>query len=439
MNRFNKKIFFRLFLNQQLIAIIFTIIFISCNKKNEIKLAQIDGDLITLNAYLPRYQNFLSKIHQDDNLPNRYDLLNLLIDEAIIMEYAEAKGISEKIAKSPQVEKDKNQLLLNAFYKQEIDPQLIAGETELRRMYTWSKSSIHVRHLFSRTREGILDIKKQLDLGHSWEKLASNCFTDSLLSSNGGDLGFRDLGDLDQAFEQVAFQLNDGEISPPVMTGDGYSIIQILEREYDPFLIENEYLHMKDRLDIIARIYKKRPAVREYTDRIYNQLGLVFNHENLLQLLPEIKLLKSEPVEIQSILPNLPIVKSLSLNKYWTSADIMRKCRTLSQGKIARINSIENAKSIISGLWIREVLLKKAVEANLHHNEYFIKQVDKLKKQHTVQNIFYGIKSPDTEYDDHSSRLNAFQDFIGSLRKESDITIDSTMMKSFILEKRMQI
>ena len=439
MNRFNKKIFFRLFLNQQLIAIIFIIIFISCNKKNEPELAQIDGDIITLNAYLPRYQTFLSKNHQADNLSNRYDLLNLLIDEAIIMEYAEEKGISEKIEKSPQMEKDKNQLLLNTFYKQEIDAQLIAGETELRRMYTWSKSSIHVRHLFSRTREGILDIKKQLDLGRSWEKLAANCFEDSLLSSNGGDLGFRDLGDLDPAFEQVAFQLNDGEISPPVMTGDGYSIIQILEREYDPFLIENEYLHMKDRLDIIARTYNKRPAVREYTDRIYNQLGLVFNHENLLQLLPEIKLLKSEPGEIQSVLPNLPIVKSLSLNIYWTSTDILKKCRTLSQGKIARINSIENAKSIISGLWIREVLLKKAVEANLHHDEYFIKQVDKLKKQHTVQNIFYGIKSPDTEYDDHSSRLNAFQDFIGSLRKESDITIDSTMMKSFILEKRMQI
>ena len=93
MNRFNKNFFFRLFLNQQLIAIIFTIIFISCNQKNEPELAQIDGDIITLNAYLPRYQTFLSKTHQADNLSNRYDLLNLLIDEAIIMEYAEGGNL----------------------------------------------------------------------------------------------------------------------------------------------------------------------------------------------------------------------------------------------------------------------------------------------------------------------------------------------------------
>ena len=439
MNRFNKKFFFRLFLNQQLIAIIFTINLFSCDHAYDLGLAEIDGDIITLNFYLPRYQSFLSKTLQTDNLSNRYALLNSLIDEEMLMEYAEAKGISEKIAKSPQVEKDKDQLLLNAFYKQEIDPQLIAGETELRRMYTWSKSSIHVRHLFSRTREGILDIKEQLDLGSSWEKLASNCFTDSLLSSNGGDLGFRNLGDLDPAFEQIAFQLTDGEVSPPVMTGDGYSIIQLLEREYNPFLIENDYLLMKDRLDVIAKTYKKHPAVREYTDRVYNQLSLIFNHKNLLQLLSEIKLLKGEEsVEIKSASPDLTIVKSLLLKTYWTSADILEKCRTLSQEKIARMNSVENAESIISGLFVREMLLKKAVESNLHHDTDFMEQVDELKRKHIVQSIFYGIKNPDTEHDD-SFRFNAFQDFIESLRKESDINVDSTVMKSFILEKRMQI
>ena len=439
MNRFNKDFFFRFFLNLQFILIIFTIIFFSCNQKHEPEIAQIDGDIITLNVYLTRYQTFLSKTHQTDNLSNRYNLLNLLIDEAIIMEYAEEKGISEKIDKSPQMEKDKNQLLLNTFYKQEIKPKLIAGETELRRMYTWSKSSIHVRHLFSRTKQGILDIQNQLNSGDSWEKIALNCFTDPLLSSNGGDLGFRKLGELDPAFEEVAFQLTDGEISPPVMTGDGYSIIQLLEREYDPFLIENDYLLMKDRLDIIAKIYKKRPAVREYTDRVYNQLRLVFNHKNLLQLLSEIKSLKGEEsVEIKSASPDLIIVKSLSLKTYWTSADILEKCRTLSQEKIARMNSVENAESIISGLFVREMLLKKAVESNLHHDADFMKQVDELKRKHIVQSIFYGIKNPDTEHDD-SFRFNAFQDFIESLRKESDINIDSTVVKSFILEKRMYI
>ena len=128
----------------------------------------------------------------------------------------------------------------------------------------------------------------------------------------------------------------------------------------------------------------------------------------------------------------------MSLKTYWTSADILEKCRTLSQEKIARMNSVENAESIISGLFVREMLLKKAVESNLHHDADFMEQVDELKRKHIVQSIFYGIKNPDTEHDD-SFRFNAFQDFIESLRKESDINIDSTVVKSFILEKRMYI
>ncbi|SVB50577.1 uncharacterized protein METZ01_LOCUS203431, partial [marine metagenome] len=60
MNRFNKKFFFRLFLNQQLIAIIFTINLFSCDHAYDLGLAEIDGDIITLNFYLPRYQSFLS-------------------------------------------------------------------------------------------------------------------------------------------------------------------------------------------------------------------------------------------------------------------------------------------------------------------------------------------------------------------------------------------
>jgi hypothetical protein len=93
MQQFNKDFFFRLSLDQRLFAVIFTITFFSCDKANAPGLAEIDGDIITLNSYLTRYQSFLSKTHQTDNLSNRYALLNSLIDEAMLMEYAEEKGI----------------------------------------------------------------------------------------------------------------------------------------------------------------------------------------------------------------------------------------------------------------------------------------------------------------------------------------------------------
>ena len=121
--------------------------------------------------------------------------------------------------------------------------------------------------------EKIEEIKAEIDDGSDFSELAT-AHSDCPSSSRGGDLGTFGRGAMVPAFEEAAFQLTDGEISPPIMTGDGYSIIQLLEREYSPFLIENEYLQMKERLGILAKTYKKRPAVREYTDKVLDELGL---------------------------------------------------------------------------------------------------------------------------------------------------------------------
>ena len=432
MNRFKKDFLFRLFFKLQFSAIVF----FSCNQKHEPEIAQIDGNFITLNTYLPRYQTFLSKTHQDDNLSNRYDLLNLLIDEAIIMEYADEKGITEKIEKLPHLEKEKNQLLLNAFYKQELDPELIAGESELRRLYTWSKSSIHVRHLFSKTKQGILDIRNRLNSGHSWEKIALSCFTDPLLSSNGGDLGFKKLGELDPAFEEAAFQLTDGEISPPIMTGDGYSIIQLLEREYSPFLIENEYLKMKERLGILAKTYKKRPAVREYTDKVLDELGLKFYGEAIEILIPLVLSLNNKNIEIQLENPNMPCVYSKSQNKMWDVEQTLDICRTLSDKQKNRFNSIINAKSIISGLLVREELLKTALERKLNTTDEFMSINYELKKSHIIQYIFDKIIKVDKK---NEKEITEIQSFLEDLKSDSQIFIDSSLVRSFVLNERIHI
>jgi peptidyl-prolyl cis-trans isomerase SurA len=52
-------------------------------------------------------------------------------------------------------------------------------------------------------------------------------------ASQGGDLGFARRGSFVKEFEEVAFTLNEGEISKPVKTQFGYHIIQLVERRGD--------------------------------------------------------------------------------------------------------------------------------------------------------------------------------------------------------------
>ena len=99
MQRFIKYLFNCWSIYQRLIAVIFAVIFFSCEQSNSPGLAEIDDDRITLNSFLPRYQSFLLKTHQTDNLSNRYALLNSLIDEKLILNYSHNKRILE----NPQI------------------------------------------------------------------------------------------------------------------------------------------------------------------------------------------------------------------------------------------------------------------------------------------------------------------------------------------------
>ena len=105
MQRFIKYLFNCWSIYQRLISVIFAVIFFSCDQSNSPELAEIDGDRITLNSFLPKYQSFLLKTHQTDNLSNRYALLNSLIDEKLILNYSHNKSILE----NPQINMKKEQ------------------------------------------------------------------------------------------------------------------------------------------------------------------------------------------------------------------------------------------------------------------------------------------------------------------------------------------
>jgi len=71
------------------------------------------------------------------------------------------------------------------------------------------------------------DIGKQLKDGKKFDELAKQNSDDLGSKNQGGDLGWLDKGTTDEAFETALFALQKGEISAPVLTGEGYHIIDL--------------------------------------------------------------------------------------------------------------------------------------------------------------------------------------------------------------------
>lgn len=79
--------------------------------------------------------------------------------------------------------------------------------------------------------EDISDIMEMLQNGASFENLAKTYSQDPSSREQGGDLGYLRRGELVQQFEEVAFGLDNGQISNIVETVFGYHIIQLMDKQ----------------------------------------------------------------------------------------------------------------------------------------------------------------------------------------------------------------
>lgn len=71
------------------------------------------------------------------------------------------------------------------------------------------------------------DIERQIKEGKSFAELAKKESDDLGSKNSGGDLGWLDKGSTDEAFESALFALQKGEVSKPVLSSEGYHVIEL--------------------------------------------------------------------------------------------------------------------------------------------------------------------------------------------------------------------
>lgn len=90
------------------------------------------------------------------------------------------------------------------------------------------------------------DIKARLDQGESFEDLAKTYSEDTGTAAEGGDLGFIERGDIFEEFENAAFRLKDGEISPIIRTDVGLHIIKCIENRGEKVHVAHIFVKIQE-------------------------------------------------------------------------------------------------------------------------------------------------------------------------------------------------
>jgi parvulin-like peptidyl-prolyl isomerase len=106
-------------------------------------------------------------------------------------------------------------------------------------------------------------------------------YSEDFTKKNGGVIGYITKGKMSKAFDKVAFSLKKGQISKPVKTEFGYSIIKVLDikpKKVKPLKeVRNEII------DILAAP-KRNQIFNEWLKEMRNKYGVTKYYDNFYLL-----------------------------------------------------------------------------------------------------------------------------------------------------------
>lgn len=204
-----------------------------------------------------------------------YFALDELIQIRLFASEAEARGLDREPDIRRRLEAARERVLAAAIYDEinqhATDPQAIERLYRENASRLGQGQEIHLRHIQFETREAAEAAKRRLDQGERFEALAFELSTDRDTAADGGDLGFRAVGDLAPSIRDEAENTNVGQMFGPVQIDQTWHLIRVEDRRergvpsletLRPRIIEwlrfEEISQLQERLERDARIERLR-------------------------------------------------------------------------------------------------------------------------------------------------------------------------------------
>ncbi|MCW9064833.1 MAG: peptidylprolyl isomerase [Ignavibacteriaceae bacterium] len=339
-------------------------------------LATVGDHNITLSEFDERYTNYLLSTGVKDNLFVREAILENLINEILLYYYDSNENILNDSKYLKELEKTRIRTILAYLKDQEVYAKITVSEQEVREAFSRVNEEIAARHLFAKTEEEANNLYELVKIGVDFDLLAKQVFTDSVLKNNGGYLGYFTWGDMDPSFEDAAYSLKIGEISAPVKTEYGYSIIKLEDRITNPLLTESEFQRKKSHLENVVKMRKKEPSEINYINNIFDKSKLTFKNENLEKIL--VKLYSKENIESGNY-NSLSEECARYGDKMYSRAAIEQMISDLPSYYSNRINSIESLQAAIEGILLKDTLYDIAISKGYDTTKVVLDRIEKYK------------------------------------------------------------
>ena len=239
-----------------IIMVLIFLFIVGCNSKTLSKdkdvLAVVGNENITLEEFekelenIPPYAQARFKGEQ-----GRREFLDRMVQTELLYVAAENNGYASNEEVIKQLEEIKRQLMIQEYYKAQIQAKSDPTEEETRAFYEGNKDSYSIpkqlkaRHILCKEKYETDAAKRRILAGESFEDVAIAVSIDKATASRGGYLGFCTegkplpyLGEEGRELSQPLFNAKVNELTDVIKTSLGYHIAiveEIREERIKPF------------------------------------------------------------------------------------------------------------------------------------------------------------------------------------------------------------
>lgn len=183
------------------------------------------------------YKNSQQQMAEQKDLD---DYLDLFVNFKLKVAEAKARGIDTTYAFVSELAGYRKQLAQPYLVDKSIDDALALEA------YERMKENVEVSHILIRVDANateaqdkaaynkVVALKKKIDAGYNFEKLAKEVSEDPSAVNNGGYLGYISGFMTVYPFENAAYNTPVGQVSEPVRTQFGYHLVKVINRRQDP-------------------------------------------------------------------------------------------------------------------------------------------------------------------------------------------------------------
>jgi foldase protein PrsA len=202
-----------------------------CGGSGDRVIAKVGDYEITAEEFTQFYPtDYLAFAGPDDEYVRLEEFLDSLMIIHMLVQAAYEKGIDRSQELARVVLANKDRFLLDVLYKQEVVDKAAVSDAEVRDFWDHLENKIRASHIVVDDKDTAQALFERLKAGESFEKIAFEHSIDPLAKRDKGDLGYFTWGALVDEVQEVAFQMEPGELSPPVESNLGFHLIKLVDK-----------------------------------------------------------------------------------------------------------------------------------------------------------------------------------------------------------------